>query len=333
MSVNPTLPRQRDVDEIEKKKEQMQSQMKKNVDVKFAQQKSNYLEEEFKKHTTGLITREEFVKKHQNIDIIIEDREKQKQEKKNQQIQENVEKRKLHQLKQLNLLSFDDDVDYFQDAAKEKEKKVVVVSDKPKESKSGQDKAGNQDSDSGNDSSEKIVKKIKCLGKNPFIDTSFLPDKEREEEEKIKKEMLRKQYLEIKQEKLDQFIFVNVSYWDGFNIIKQVKFKQKTQIWDFANQCLKQLESQYFHLSKLNAEDVYVIIKGDIVTSRLTFFDIIILEMHTKRGEPYFNFKEVKKTIDGKSQTVLEDKDTIILIIEKHKFDKQKFVYQGITNN
>jgi len=43
-------------------------------------------------------------------------------------------------------------------------------------------------------------KKMK-LGKNPGVDTSFLPDREREEQERKEREQLRKEWLES-QEKL-----------------------------------------------------------------------------------------------------------------------------------
>lgn len=53
------------------------------------------------------------------------------------------------------------------------------------------------------------------FGKNPSVDTSFLPDREREEQERKIREELRQQYLKeqerIKQEDID----IVCSFWDG----------------------------------------------------------------------------------------------------------------------
>ena len=59
------------------------------------------------------------------------------------------------------------------------------------------------------------VKKKAKLGKKPNVDTSFLPDRDREEEERREREKLRKEWLkrqvEIKQEEIE----ITYSYWDG----------------------------------------------------------------------------------------------------------------------
>jgi hypothetical protein len=46
-----------------------------------------------------------------------------------------------------------------------------------------------------------VVKKKSKVGKNPDVDTSFLPDKEREEEERQERERLRREWLAL-QEKI-----------------------------------------------------------------------------------------------------------------------------------
>jgi protein FAM50 len=47
------------------------------------------------------------------------------------------------------------------------------------------------------------------------VDTSFLPDREREEEERREREKLRQEWLQQQEKIKDEDIEVTYSYWDG----------------------------------------------------------------------------------------------------------------------
>jgi protein FAM50 len=51
--------------------------------------------------------------------------------------------------------------------------------------------------------------------KNPSVDTSFLPDREREEEERRIREELRQEFLREQEEMKKEEIEITYSYWDG----------------------------------------------------------------------------------------------------------------------
>ncbi|MEQ2274403.1 Protein fam50a, partial [Xenotaenia resolanae] len=75
--------------------------------------------------------------------------------------------------------------------------------------------------------------KKKKLGKNPDVDTSFLPDRDREEEENRLREELRQEW-ELKQEKIkNEEIEITFSYWDGSGHRKTVKVNLRW-IWTTA---------------------------------------------------------------------------------------------------
>lgn len=65
------------------------------------------------------------------------------------------------------------------------------------------------------------TKKTK-LGKNPAVDTSFLPDREREEQERREREDLRKEWLKNQEELKKEDIEIVYSYWDGSGHRKSV---------------------------------------------------------------------------------------------------------------
>ena len=72
------------------------------------------------------------------------------------------------------------------------------------------------------DSSEMTSKKKSKLGKNPSVDTSFLPDREREEQERREREELRKEWLKRQEELKKEDIEITYSYWDGSGHRKSV---------------------------------------------------------------------------------------------------------------
>lgn len=53
------------------------------------------------------------------------------------------------------------------------------------------------------------------LLKNPDVDTSFLPDREREEAERLEKEQLRLEWIKKQAEMKEEDICIGYSYWDG----------------------------------------------------------------------------------------------------------------------
>lgn len=67
------------------------------------------------------------------------------------------------------------------------------------------------------------MKKVK---KDPTVDTSFLPDREREEEENRLREELRQQWAEQQKKLKEEEIDVTFSYWDGSGHRKTVRVKK-----------------------------------------------------------------------------------------------------------
>jgi len=60
------------------------------------------------------------------------------------------------------------------------------------------------------------------FGKNPAVDTSFLPDLEREEDERREREELRKEWLRKQEEMKTEEMEITYSYWDGSGHRKSV---------------------------------------------------------------------------------------------------------------
>jgi hypothetical protein len=84
---------------------------------------------------------------------------------------------------------------------------------------------GGADSTSGSatpNASADAENQRKKFRKNPAVDTSFLPDREREEAERRQREELRQQWLKRQEEMKKEEIEITYSYWDGSGHRKSV---------------------------------------------------------------------------------------------------------------
>lgn len=79
------------------------------------------------------------------------------------------------------------------------------------------------------ENSEPAMKRTK-FGKNPNVDTSFLPDREREEDERRERERLRQEWLRRQEELKAEEIEITYSYWDGSGHRKSVIVRPLDQL-------------------------------------------------------------------------------------------------------
>jgi protein FAM50 len=188
--------------EIEFKKKKIEEDLKlSNIENKFA---THYdaVEQQLKSSTIGLVTLDEMKAKQEDI---VREREKklaQKKEEKDREKQKALEAKlaeKNRQKKQIQALSFtlEEDEDGNDQSEEEEEAPKLLI--RPK-------KWAIEDEGPSN------AKKIK---KNPDVDTSFLPDREREEMENKMREELRQEWVSKQAALKDQEITITFSYWDG----------------------------------------------------------------------------------------------------------------------
>lgn len=93
--------------------------------------------------------------------------------------------------------------------------------DDEEEEQSAGSSTGGKRSQAGDERDEAAPKKPKFT-KNPSVDTSFLPDREREQREQIEREELRKEWLAKQEAMKKEEIEVTYSYWDGSGHRKSV---------------------------------------------------------------------------------------------------------------
>jgi len=160
------------------------------------------------------------------------------------------------------------------------------------------------------------------LGKAPGVDTSFLPDREREEAERKEREQLRQEWIKRQEEMKEEEIEVVYSYWDGQGHRKSVVCRKGDEIGKF----LEKVRLQWSELRGVSTDNLMYIKEDLIIPHHYTFYDFIINKARGKSG-PLFNFDvhdDVRLLADA---TVEKDESHAGKVVERSWYNRQKHIF------
>lgn len=172
--------------------------------------------------------------------------------------------------------------------------------------------------------SEKIVKVVKKpkLGKDPGIDTSFLPDREREDEERRMREELRKEWLAKQEAMKKETIEIVCSYWDGTGHRMSVECVKGDTISDFLEKCRLQTPE----LRNVSVDNLLYVKEDLIIPQHYSFYDFIVNKARGKSG-PLFSF-DVHDDIRLKSDaTVEKDESHAGKVMTRAYYERNKHIF------
>lgn len=108
--------------------------------------------------------------------------------------------------------------------------------------------------------------KLKKISKNPTVDTSFLPDRERDAQIAQEREELQRKWL-VEQEKIKaEPVTITYSYWDGSGHRKAVECKKGDSISTF----LEKVRQQWHELRGTHVDNM-MFIKEDLIIPHVSF--------------------------------------------------------------
>ncbi|KAF9104091.1 hypothetical protein BGX29_002468 [Mortierella sp. GBA35] len=292
--------------------EQQRIQIAKDHEVKSASEKfvvqHDNVEEALKKSTVGLVHLKDFRKARQELEEL-----KQREAAMTNQLQDKVVKKKAKKV--ISKLSFADD--------EEEEEQA----DEDAATKKGKRRADDNNDDESTTSSSPTgtaapaLKKSK-FGKDPNIDTSFLPDREREEEERKAREELRQEWLKKQQEIKNETIQITYSYWDGSGHRKEVECKKGDTIAQFLEKCRQQFQQ----LRGVSIDNMMYVKEDLIIPHHFTFYDFIINKARGKSG-PLFSFdvhEDIRLTNDA---NVEKDESHAGKVVERSYYERNKHIF------
>ncbi|KAG0348998.1 hypothetical protein BG004_002856 [Podila humilis] len=279
---------------------------------KFVVQHDN-VEEALKKSTIGLVHLKDFRKVREELE-----EHKKRQAAKTNEIQEKIVKKKSKKV--ISKLSFADEDE------EETEEQEAAEIEKLKRKKNRSNNDGddqNTTNETGSNEQEEtrsrpVFKKSK-FGKDPNIDTSFLPDREREEEERKFREELRQEWLRKQEEIKKETIQITYSYWDGSGHRKEVECHKGDTIATFLEKCRQQFQQ----LRGVSIDNMMYVKEDLIIPHHYTFYDFIINKARGKSG-PLFSFdvhEDIRLTQDA---SIEKDETHAGKVMERSYYERNK---------
>eukprot|EP00096_Caligus_rogercresseyi_P013556 TRINITY_DN6196_c0_g1_i1.p1 TRINITY_DN6196_c0_g1~~TRINITY_DN6196_c0_g1_i1.p1 ORF type:complete len:362 (+),score=131.60 TRINITY_DN6196_c0_g1_i1:42-1127(+) len=276
--------RERHQEDMEIKRKKLSDELRVGkMESKFSSRAVDVVDNELKTSTVGLLTMEEMKIRQENA---VKEREKMLA-RKDLERQEEIQKNAKHQLElkrqrenQIKALSFNMEDDDEEEEDSEDEKPSTS-----KEEDSKDDPKSKEDLIA--ESNEKASKKR--LGKDPGVDTSFLPDVDRDEAENKLREELRQKWVEKQEALKDESINIVYSYWDGWGHRRSLTMKKGKTIYQFLQKALETLRPDFPDLKVVTADQLMYVKEDLIIPQTNSFYDFIVTKARGKSG-PLFSF-------------------------------------------
>ncbi|WOH03674.1 hypothetical protein DCAR_0623073 [Daucus carota subsp. sativus] len=266
--------------------------------LQFGSGTSEILETAFKKETVGLVTREQYVEKRVNIRTKIEEEEKEKLQKLQQEEEEiQMQKLKKRKIRVNPRLSFSDDLEN-----------------------------GCEEEDGDNNNKESNNFGHRGFGKDPTVETSFLPDSEREAEEQAERERLRKQWLCEQEHIKNEPLQITYSYYDGAGHRRVLQVRKGDSIGEFLRAVQQQLAPEFREIRTASVENLLYVKEDLIIPHQHSFYELIVNKARGKSG-PLFHFdvhEDVRTIADA---TIEKDESHAGKVVERHWYEKNKHIF------
>ena len=289
-----------------------------NIHGKFQSARiGSVAEQAFRAKTVGLVTAEEFVRATHEKDGTAE-KELTHAER------EALAKKKLLEEKRERKKS--------RKKRKERKQRAALLSfgggDEEEEEEEAMDSNKN-DNDNGNKTKDGPPNKVRKVSKkDPSIDTSFLPDKDREDAARAERIRLEKEWNEeqerIKQEKLQ----ITYSYWDGSGHRRTCTIRKGDSVGEGFLEVVRKDLCRDFRELKNVASDGLLYVKEDLILPHdITFYDLIATKARGKSG-PLFHF-DVHEDIRTGPLDVRVEKDESHpgKVVERSWYEKNKHIF------
>eukprot|EP00095_Tigriopus_kingsejongensis_P007249 maker-scaffold286_size222086-snap-gene-0.15 protein:Tk07249 transcript:maker-scaffold286_size222086-snap-gene-0.15-mRNA-1 annotation:"GM16314" len=347
--------RERQQEDIEMKRKKLAE------DLKFDKMESKFsahydaVETNLKSATVGLLTvdemksrQEEAVKEREKL-LAQKNREELQIAKQEERAKEEVRQKQRQQIKTLSFNLDDEEGEDEEDAhtaSKPMDTKEEPLAEGPSGSVAGipeniedtEMKSEVQESDEikaesqleeaneTDNSGRSLMLKKKRLGKNPDVDTSFLPDVDRDEEENRLREQLRQEWEERQKRLKEEAIHIVFSYWDGSGHRRSLTLKKGHTIYHFLQKSLETLRPDFTELRTVTADQLMYVKEDLIIPQTNTFYDFIVTKARGKSG-PLFSFDvhdDVRLINDA---TVEKDESHAGKVVLRSWYERNKHIF------
>lgn len=320
--------REKAKEELEERRRKVEGDIKlSTIDNQFATH-TDSVESQLKSTTVGLVTLDQMRQKQEDA---VKEREKQLAQKEtNRSLEINLEPN-LKSTKETSIsksLSFydDDDEDDGEDDDDAVECDTTRIEKSNEDSSVTTDRRLSPDVNESQDSTSAVRKKRKLDWDKLNIDTSLLPDRDREDEERKLREKLASEWRARQQKLKEEEIEITFSYWDGSGHRRVVRMKKGDSIYQFLQACLEVLRKDFNELRSVSADQLVYVKEDLIIPHHYTFYDFIVTKARGKSG-PLFSFdvhEDVRLVADA---SVEKDESHAGKVLLRRWYERNKHIF------
>ena len=260
-------------------------------------------EQAFRQETVGLVTRDQFMNKQNEIEERFQEKKAEEQKKADEEL---ARKRKLRKVEQ-----------------KQQRKKMSFYEEDDEEDGDEGEEGGGEGGEGG---ARKKIIKFATLAKNPHVDTSFLPDKDKEREAEREAEREHKEWLQAEEQRKQQDLKITYSYWDGMGHRRSLTVKQGDTVETFLKKVREQLMQQFRSVRTADVTNLMYVKEDLILPHKVTFHELISSKARGKSG-PLFRFDvhdDVRVVMDATKEK--EDSHPG-KVVQKHWYKNNKHIF------
>lgn len=167
----------------------------------------------------------------------------------------------------------------------------------------------------------------KSIMKNPEVDTSFLPDAQRERRVLSERERLRKEWLDQQRSIKKEMLEITYSYWDGTGHRRTVHCKKGDTVGQFLELVRCDLAREFREMSNVSSDALLYVKEDLIIPQDISFYDLIVTRARGKSG-PLFNFDVHDDVRLGPVDARIEkDESHPGKIVERRWYDRNKHIF------
>lgn len=172
-----------------------------------------------------------------------------------------------------------------------------------------------------------VTTKKKNIAKDPTVDTSFLPDKQREEENQAERLRLEQEWKDRQEEIQKEKLEITYSYWDGSGHRRTCETSKGSSIGDFLEIVRQDLCGDFKDLGSV-ASDALLYVKEDLILPHdITFYDLIVTKARGKSG-PLFHFDVHDDVRVGPlDRRVEKDESHPGKVVERRWYERNKHIF------
>jgi len=182
------------------------------------------------------------------------------------------------------------------------------------------------DADDDDDVEDIISPKRLKTKKNPEVDTSFLPDRERDKKEREERDRLQAEWTGVQAKLKSEPIEITYSYWDGSGHRRTIEMKKGNTIENFLQGCLADLRSEFHELRGVTVEGLIYVKEDLLIPHGFSFYDFIVTKARGKSG-PLFSFDVHDDVRMLQDVTVEKDESHAGKVILRSWYERNKHIF------